>query len=167
MSHFEDDDPPIKSHPASKEYRDNWDRIFGEKEPEEADDYDTPAYWEREGRKLAELDAESSPLYGTHDSCGVCGATDHERVEAFGGTVQGCPQVPDGYLVAFPETFDDHAGVTVEPSAPDFVEACRTAEKPWERRAITRSVECSTCGAKNEAPCDEDIHTETGQPIER
>lgn len=29
MSHMEDDDPPIKSHPASKEYRDNFDRIFG------------------------------------------------------------------------------------------------------------------------------------------
>ncbi len=31
MSHFEDDDPPIKTHAASKEYRDNFDRIFGEK----------------------------------------------------------------------------------------------------------------------------------------
>ncbi len=35
MSRIVDDDPPIKSHPASKEYRDNFDRIFGEKEPEE------------------------------------------------------------------------------------------------------------------------------------
>jgi hypothetical protein len=34
MTRFVDDDPPIKTHPASKEYRDNWDRIFGEKEPE-------------------------------------------------------------------------------------------------------------------------------------
>ncbi len=32
MSHFEDDDPPIKTHPASKEYRENWDRIFGAEE---------------------------------------------------------------------------------------------------------------------------------------
>jgi hypothetical protein len=32
MSHMEDDDPPIKSHPASKEYRANFDRIFGTEE---------------------------------------------------------------------------------------------------------------------------------------
>ena len=31
MSHMEDDDPPLKSHPASREYRENFDRIFGEK----------------------------------------------------------------------------------------------------------------------------------------
>lgn len=28
--HIEDDDPPIKTHPASKEYRENYDRVFGE-----------------------------------------------------------------------------------------------------------------------------------------
>ncbi len=33
MSHFEDDDPPIKTKHASQEYRDGWDRVFGEKEP--------------------------------------------------------------------------------------------------------------------------------------
>ncbi len=32
MTRFVDDDPPIKSHPASAEYRANWDRIFGEPE---------------------------------------------------------------------------------------------------------------------------------------
>lgn len=57
MSHFEDDDPPIKSHPASKEYRENFDRIFGEPD-------------------LIDRDVTRAP-----DSCGVCGATDHERVE--------------------------------------------------------------------------------------
>ena len=31
VAHFEDDEPPIKTHPASKEYRENYDRIFGEK----------------------------------------------------------------------------------------------------------------------------------------
>ena len=37
-----------------------------------------------------------------------------------------------------------------------------------ERRAQPRlDVECSTCGAKNEAPCDDDIHETTGQPRER
>ena len=30
MPHFEDDDPPIKSHPASAEYRANFDRIFND-----------------------------------------------------------------------------------------------------------------------------------------
>lgn len=34
VAHFVDDDPPIKTHPASKEYRDNYDRVFGGKEPE-------------------------------------------------------------------------------------------------------------------------------------
>ena len=38
------------------------------------------------------------------DPCFVCGATDHERVEAFGGTVQGCPQVPANVLLAAPDT---------------------------------------------------------------
>lgn len=39
MSHTVDDDPPIKTHPASKEYRDGWERIFGEDkdEPESGD----------------------------------------------------------------------------------------------------------------------------------
>ena len=32
MSHMEDDDPPIKSHPASREYRENFGRIFGAEE---------------------------------------------------------------------------------------------------------------------------------------
>lgn len=30
MSRIVDDEPPIKSHPASKEYRDNWEVTFGE-----------------------------------------------------------------------------------------------------------------------------------------
>ena len=42
MSHMEDDDPPIKSHPASKEYRENFDRIFGaEEKPDTAENADT------------------------------------------------------------------------------------------------------------------------------
>jgi predicted RNase H-like HicB family nuclease len=32
MSRFVDDEPPIKSHPANKAYRDNFDDIFGPKE---------------------------------------------------------------------------------------------------------------------------------------
>lgn len=32
MSRMVDDDDPIKTRAASKEYRDNWDRTFGEKE---------------------------------------------------------------------------------------------------------------------------------------
>ncbi len=31
MSRMVDDEPPIKTHPASKEYRENWDRVFGER----------------------------------------------------------------------------------------------------------------------------------------
>lgn len=31
MPRIVDDDPPIKTGAASKEYRDNWDRIFGGK----------------------------------------------------------------------------------------------------------------------------------------
>lgn len=38
------------------------------------------------------------------EPCFVCGATDHERIEVFGGTVQGCPQVPDNVLLAAPGT---------------------------------------------------------------
>lgn len=34
MSRIVDDDPPIKTHAANQAYRDNWDRIFGEPEPE-------------------------------------------------------------------------------------------------------------------------------------
>lgn len=68
MGYQVDDDPPIKSHPASKEYRENWERMFG--------------------------------------------------------------------------------------------------ERP-ERRALPRPVECSTCGAKDASPCDDDIHETTGKPIER
>lgn len=68
MSRMEDDDPPIKSHPASKEYRSNWEATFGEK---------------------------------------------------------------------------------------------------TERRAQERPEECSTCGAKGAAPCDDEIHEATGQPVER
>jgi hypothetical protein len=30
MPRIVDDEPPIKSHPASKDYRENWDRIFGD-----------------------------------------------------------------------------------------------------------------------------------------
>lgn len=37
MSHIVDDEPPIKTHPANQAYRDNWDRIFGTKEPEKFD----------------------------------------------------------------------------------------------------------------------------------
>ncbi len=33
MSHIEDDEPPIKTGVTSNAYRDNWDRIFGEKAP--------------------------------------------------------------------------------------------------------------------------------------
>lgn len=33
MSHMEDDGPPIKTHPASREYRENFDRIFGDRPP--------------------------------------------------------------------------------------------------------------------------------------
>ncbi len=32
MSHIVDDDPPVKTRAASKEYRDNWESIFGEPE---------------------------------------------------------------------------------------------------------------------------------------
>jgi hypothetical protein len=32
---MEDDDPPIKSHPASKEYLANWEATFGESEEPE------------------------------------------------------------------------------------------------------------------------------------
>lgn len=35
-----DDDPPIKTRAATQAYRDNWDRIFGEKEPEAKPDED-------------------------------------------------------------------------------------------------------------------------------
>lgn len=133
MSHMEDDDPPIRTHPASKEYRDNWDRIFGEKEP-----------------------------------CCVCGATDHESVKVFGSTLYGCPEVPDNVMVVLPDPDTLECRMrSAQITEPGFVEACRKAEKPWERRAIERQTECSTCGAKNEAPCDEDIHATTGQPIER
>lgn len=38
MARYVDDDPPIKTHPASQEYRDNWDRVFGEKLDEEIKD---------------------------------------------------------------------------------------------------------------------------------
>lgn len=31
--------------------------------------------------------------------CPLCGATDHEHIEAFGTTVQGCPAVPDNHAV--------------------------------------------------------------------
>lgn len=36
MSYTVDDDPPIKTGPANKAYRDNWERIFGDgsKEPD-------------------------------------------------------------------------------------------------------------------------------------
>mgnify|MGYP003575224062 CR=1 FL=1 len=30
MSHIQDDDPPIKTGVASKEYKENWERIFGD-----------------------------------------------------------------------------------------------------------------------------------------
>ena len=33
MSRIEDDEPPIKTGVTSNAYRENWDRIFGEKEP--------------------------------------------------------------------------------------------------------------------------------------
>lgn len=36
-----------------------------------------------------------------------------------------------------------------------------------ERRTQTRDEECSTCGAKDGAPCDDEIHETTGQPRER
>lgn len=79
--HYEDDDPPIKSHPASKEYRDNYDTID----------------W---GEDIASRRTD-----------------------------------PDAFA---------------------------------ERRERPRlDVECSTCGAKNEAPCDDDIHETTGKPLER
>lgn len=35
MSRVVDDDPPIKTHAATDAYRDNWERIFGEKKTEE------------------------------------------------------------------------------------------------------------------------------------
>ncbi len=40
MPRIVDDEPPIKTHPASDEYRENWDRIFGDGPQEIADDED-------------------------------------------------------------------------------------------------------------------------------
>jgi hypothetical protein len=41
MTRIVDDDPPIKTHPASKEYRDGWERMFGEKCPESVTEFET------------------------------------------------------------------------------------------------------------------------------
>lgn len=178
MSHMEDDDPPIKSHPASKEYRDNWDATFGEKEPEEAVDPDTLEI--RMGYALIESNAREG--YNTvfpipaevvaerdrlAEACRLCDATDHESVQAFGGTITGCPEVPDGYMIALPaEPRVESAGNT-QIEEPGFVEACRKAEKPWERIKTGENTEdvadapekrppsegCDVCGAQPRTWC--------------
>lgn len=44
VAHFVDDDPPIKTHPASQAYRDNYDRIFRqEPEPLECTELEHPS----------------------------------------------------------------------------------------------------------------------------
>ena len=59
MARIVDDDPPIRTHPASQEYRDNWDRIFGgpEEKPAGPDAFEC---------KLK--------LYPPEDQCDVCAA---------------------------------------------------------------------------------------------
>ena len=140
MSHMEDDDPPIKSHPASKEYRDNFDRIFGEKM--------TPA--EEHEHYIASGEIPGVPGSGD-DADTLEIRMGHALLES---TTRG------GYDTVFPipaEPRVEAAGNT-QITEPGFVEACRKAEKPWERRAIERGEECKDCGAKPPAHCDGDIH---------
>ena len=110
MSHMEDDDPPIKSHPASKEYRDNFDRVFGEKM--------TPA--EEHEHYIAS--GEIPGVSGSGDDSIEC------TLKMYANYV-----VPVAYGVFPAEPRVEAAGNT-QITEPSFVEACRKAEKPWERK---------------------------------
>jgi hypothetical protein len=89
---------------AVRNYSENYDRIFGEPEPRVESGGNVMILDESFRRAVSDLP----------DPCGVCGATDHDRVEAFGGTVEGCPEVPDGVIVRFPPPIADECSVCLQ-----------------------------------------------------
>jgi hypothetical protein len=80
MPRIVDDEPPIKTHPASAEYRENWDRIFGaeEKSPQaenEADDspIDVPEHDDNCGARCRYAgERHTREWLAGHDCCGIC-----------------------------------------------------------------------------------------------
>lgn len=100
---------------ALRKYADNYDRVFGDdviakslepnaspvvsehtvRDPDTGSEVDVTMHEDGSVTVVAERIV---------NPCGVCGATDHERIEAFGGTVQGCPQVPPGTAVCVPNS---------------------------------------------------------------
>lgn len=72
MSRIVDDEPPIKTHPASQAYRDNWERMFG-KELDAAIEH-------AEKKEAATLRG-----YGAECTCphGDAREPDHDRACAF------------------------------------------------------------------------------------
>lgn len=118
MSYTYDEDPPIKTHAASKEYRDNYDTIdWGpdeEPKPVEPEGFAVPPPIAPE--VLATLDA----IKKSAEACVVCGETGHEQIEAFGGvTVTACPEVPPDRPMMVPSsdeincTFKSYANLVV------------------------------------------------------
>lgn len=136
---------------AQKNYRDNYDRIFGDKPVYDCDECaDTGC--------VVDPDADPKTVQTEGDllkPCNLCGATDHERVTmANGMTLIGCSAVPQGMFI--PEEVRVAAGPNVvlhiEPEGVDIGWLCPTCppdgnEEPRRITGIDREegyYECET-----------------------